>query len=52
LATGWLAEGDESRRLGRLRRNAEKGLPRDSERFNQKLEKLMGWALQYRPRGN
>ncbi len=47
----WLAEGDEPQRLEILRRNVEKGLPCGSEKFIQKLEKLTGRALQYRPRG-
>jgi hypothetical protein len=47
----WLAEGDEPGKLYVLRRNADKGLPCGSEKFIQKLEKLTGRALQYRPRG-
>jgi putative transposase len=47
----WLGEGDEPQRLEILRRNVEKGLPCGSEKFIQKLEKLTGRALQYRPRG-
>lgn len=49
--SAWLAEGDEPQRLEILRRNVEKGLPCGSERFVQKLERLTGRALQYRPRG-
>jgi len=46
-----LAEGDEPQRLEVLRRNVDKGLPCGSETFIQKLEKMTGQALQYRPRG-
>ena len=49
--SAWLAEGDEQQTLEVLRRNVEKGLPCGSEKFIQKLEKLTGRALQYRPRG-
>jgi putative transposase len=49
--SAWLAEGDEPQRLEILRRNVEKGLPCGSQKFIQKLEKLTGRALQYRPRG-
>jgi putative transposase len=49
--SAWLAEGDEPQRLEILRRNVEKGLPCGSEKFVQKLEKLTGRALQYRPLG-
>jgi putative transposase len=47
----WLAQGDEPEKLEVLRRNAEKGLPCGSDKFIQKLEKLTGRVLQYRPRG-
>lgn len=49
--SAWLAEGDEPEKLEVLRRNVDKGLPCGSEKFIQKLEKLTGRALQYRPRG-
>jgi putative transposase len=49
--SAWLAEGDEPEQLEVLRRNAGKGLPCGSAKFIQKLEKLTGRALQYRPRG-
>jgi putative transposase len=49
--SAWLAEGDEPQRLEVLRRNVDKGLPCGSEKFIQKLEKMTGRALQYRPRG-
>ena len=49
--SAWLAEGDETQRLEVLRRNVDKGLPCGPEKFIQKLEKLTGRALQYRPRG-
>ena len=49
--SAWLAEGDEPDQLAVIRRNVEKGLPCGSDRFIQKLERVMGRALQYRPRG-
>jgi putative transposase len=49
--SAWLAEGEEPQKLEVLRRNVDKGLPCGSEKFIQKLEKLTGRALQYRPRG-
>lgn len=49
--SAWLAEGDEPDQLAVIRRNVEKGLPCGSDRFIQKLERMMGRALQYRPRG-
>ena len=49
--SAWLAEGDESQKLEVLRRNVDKGLPCGTEKFINKLEKLTGRALQYRPRG-
>jgi putative transposase len=49
--SAWLAEGDEPQRLEVLRRNVDKGLPCGSKKFIQKLEKMTGRALQYRPRG-
>ena len=49
--SAWLAEGDEPEQLEVLRCNAGKGLPCGSAKFIQKLEKLTGRALQYRPRG-
>jgi putative transposase len=49
--SAWLAEGDEPQRLEVLRRNVDKGLPCGSEKFIQRLEKMTGRALQYRPRG-
>ena len=49
--SAWLAEGDEPQRLELLRRNVEKGLPCGSEKFIEKLEKLTGRVLRYRPRG-
>lgn len=49
--SAWLAEGDEPEKLGALRRNVENGLPCGSEKFIQKLEKMTGRVLQYRPRG-
>jgi len=49
--SAWLAESDEPEKLEVLRRNVEKGLPCGTEKFIQKLEKMTGRALQYRPRG-
>ena len=49
--SAWLAEGDEPEKLEVLRRNVEKGLPCGSRAFIQKLERIVGRALQYRPRG-
>ena len=49
--SAWLAMGDEPDKLEVLRRHADKGLPCGSETFVRKLEKLIGRALQYRPRG-
>lgn len=49
--SAWLTEGDETEKLGVLRRNIEKGLPCGSDKFIHKLEKITGRALQYRPRG-
>ena len=49
--SAWLAEGDEPDKLDVLRRHADKGLPCGSAKFIQKLEKMTGRALQYRPRG-
>jgi putative transposase len=49
--SAWLAEGDEPEKLQVLRRNADKGLPCGAEKFIQKLEKLTGRSLQFRPRG-
>lgn len=49
--SAWLAEGDEPEKLNVLRRNVDKGLPCGAEKFIQKLEKLTGRPLQYRPRG-
>lgn len=49
--SAWLAEGDTPQEMEVLRRNADKGLPCGSRKFIQKLEKLTGRALQFRPRG-
>ena len=49
--SAWLAEGDEPDKLDVLRLHADKGLPCGSARFIQKLEKMTGRALQFRPRG-
>lgn len=49
--SAWLAEGDAPQQLEVLRRNADKGLPCGSPKFIQKLEKLTGRALQFRPPG-
>jgi putative transposase len=49
--SAWLAEGDEPEKLEVIRRNADKGLPCGTEKFIQKLEKMTGRVLQYRPHG-
>ena len=49
--SSWLAEGDEPQHLAVLRRNVEKGLPCGPEKFVQRLEKISGRRLQYRPTG-
>jgi len=47
----WLAESDEPQRVAVLRRSVEKGLPCGTEKFVQRLEKISGRILQYRPIG-
>lgn len=47
----WLAEGDDPEKIELLRRNVEKGLPCGAEKFIQKLEKIVGRSLHYRPLG-
>lgn len=47
----WLAEAEELEKLEVLRRNADKGLPCGSVAFVQRLEKLTGRTLRYRPQG-
>jgi putative transposase len=47
----WLATGDEPDQLEILRRNADKGLACGSDKFIHRLEKLVGWALAFRPPG-
>lgn len=47
----WLAERDEPDKLAILRRNVDKGLPCGSDRFIQKIEKLTGRSLTFRPPG-
>jgi len=49
--SSWLAESDEPQSLVVLRRNVEKGLPCGTEMFVQRLEKISGRILQYRPIG-
>jgi putative transposase len=49
--SAWLAEVEDIDQLSMLRRNIDKGLPCESERFIKKLEKLTGKVLQYRPQG-
>jgi len=49
--SSWLAEGDEPQTLERLRLHVEKGLPCGTEPFVQRLEKMAGKVLQYRPVG-
>jgi putative transposase len=47
----WLAEPDEEAALLILRRNAMMGLPCGSERFVNRVEKLAGRNLHFKPRG-
>lgn len=49
--SAWLAEGDRTEELERLRRDAAKGLPSGSDPFIGKLEQLAGRSLRFRPRG-
>lgn len=49
--SSWLAEGDAAGELAVLRQNVERGLPRGTEAFVKKLERLTGKPLQFRPRG-
>ena len=49
--SAWLAEGDAPQQLDVLRRHVERGLPCGSMKFIQRLEKLTGCSLQFRPRG-
>jgi putative transposase len=49
--SSWLAEGDEPEELEVLRRNVERGLPCGSEKFIEKLEKMTGRVLRFRPQG-
>ena len=49
--SAWLAEGNDSAELDRIRRNTGKGLPCGSERFVTELEKTIGRSLQFRPQG-
>ena len=46
-----LAEGDILNELEVLRRNINKGLPCGTDRFINKLEKIIGRTLQFRPQG-
>ncbi|MGH8550859.1 MAG: hypothetical protein ACRERU_20120 [Methylococcales bacterium] len=47
----WLAEGDDPEQFDKLRRNVQKVLPCGAEKFIQKLEKMAGRPLCYRPVG-
>lgn len=47
----WLAEGDDPEKIALLRRNIEKGLPCGADKFIQKLEKMAGRPLHFRPLG-
>ncbi len=47
----WLAEGDNEVELEHLRRNVDKGLPCGLDLFIDKLEKLSGRSLRYKPQG-
>ena len=47
----WLAEGDETGEIQTLRQNVEKGLPCGDASFIQRLGKMVGRQLEYRPQG-
>jgi len=49
--SAWLAEGDDTGQLTRLRRNVDCGLPCGAEEFVRRLEDVAGRCLQYRPPG-
>ncbi|OGQ58255.1 MAG: hypothetical protein A3J24_00670 [Deltaproteobacteria bacterium RIFCSPLOWO2_02_FULL_53_8] len=49
--SAWLAEGDETEKIQTLRQNIEKGLPCGEASFIQRLEKIVGRPLEYRPQG-
>lgn len=47
----WLAEGGETEEIQILRQNVEKGLPCGNTGFVQRLGKMVGRQLEYRPQG-
>jgi putative transposase len=47
----WLTEGDDLQKVEVLRRNIKKGLPCGTDDFIQKLERMAGRILRYRPQG-
>ena len=49
--SAWLAEGDETEDIRILRQNVEKGLPCGNVGFVQRLGKIVGRQLEYRPQG-
>jgi len=49
--SAWLAEGDEQDEMAIIRRNIEKGLACGSDQFINKLGKVAGRSLQFRPQG-
>ena len=49
--SAWLSAADEIEKIRILRQNVEKGLPCGSENFIQRLGKIAGRHLEYRPQG-
>ncbi|MHB1293007.1 MAG: transposase [Sulfuricella sp.] len=49
--SAWLAEGDETEETRTLRQNVEKGLPCGNAGFVQRLGKMVGRQLEFRPQG-
>jgi putative transposase len=49
--SNWLTEGDDLQKVELLRRNIKKGLPCGTDDFIQKLERMAGRILRYRPQG-
>lgn len=49
--SAWLSEGDEMEEINASRQNVEKGLPCGDANFIQRLGKMVGRQLEYRPQG-
>lgn len=49
--SSWLSEGDMPNELEIIRRNIDKGLACGSDRFINRLEKMIGRSLKFRPQG-